>query len=726
MLRSGFITLGCAAAMLLAAPLPAQAGPQPTTIPDRPETERLDPSQQRELEHLLANLRDPRLDLPRRRTAAAILLDRNWPAAERELRRLLLHSDDPTTVRAIAQAIAGSAAPSPRLIEPLVELLGSDDSSLRGDVAGALGRFSDPALVRRLVQDATRPEGPLTRRLGAIRALAGQRTIESAAALVELIEHPGAEPAVREATFEALSALTGLAELGPDVQAWRRWWKKVRDLPPQAWTRELMRTISTRNSELEKRVTGLASRLTDLHTRLYDATGEDGRPAVLQRMLADELPEVRLKALWLIEQRLLNNQQVGDTTRAAMREVMIDRSPAVRAEAARMLEIVADEKAAEQAADLLTGETEPKVLSAYLRLLSRMPQGPAIAPALVLLDDSELRSRAAALLVAAHEKGLLSETQAQQALEAARRCVSGQSGSIDATMLRLLGRLGQPSDQALVVPLLREGQPTIRTAAVESFENDGWTLAPLLDYLDDPSLRPAVWKLIARRGRSAATLARLLESPPQEPDRRAEWIRVIAAVAPRLSLEDLVLISTMLSAKPDHREVHEALLLAAAGLAPDGTPSPGNGDPSFERARLEAEMLLGEFYLRHGEPGKAKPVFSRVAERTTLTVDQRRRVELGRLRRMLQQQSIEEAATQTRQLLSALQSPPTDQIARPWLEAADAALSSDKPADAAAIASRITELFGEKLDAQSQTRLAELKKRLPPPTPARASEPTGS
>src|SRR5688572_13397376 len=65
------------------------------SIPLRAETERLDPDQQREMDHLLADLKDPRQAAGHRRRAATILLDRKWPAANRELRRLLTHGDDP-------------------------------------------------------------------------------------------------------------------------------------------------------------------------------------------------------------------------------------------------------------------------------------------------------------------------------------------------------------------------------------------------------------------------------------------------------------------------------------------------------------------------------------------------------------------------------------------------------------------------------------------------------
>ena len=74
-----FYTLLTIAAALGGPALSPALGVEEAPASARLETDRLEPAQQRQLEHLLDDLRDPNLELERRQRAALILLDWNMP-----------------------------------------------------------------------------------------------------------------------------------------------------------------------------------------------------------------------------------------------------------------------------------------------------------------------------------------------------------------------------------------------------------------------------------------------------------------------------------------------------------------------------------------------------------------------------------------------------------------------------------------------------------------------
>jgi HEAT repeat protein len=718
---------------------PLEAG----RVEPRLESDRLEPDQQRELQHLIEDVTDPRAAIDRRRRAAAILLDRNWPAAIAALRQLVSVADDSATVRSIAQAVGDVEAPSPLLIAPLLRRLSSEEAAVRADVAAALGCFDDAGLVNRLVEIANDKKRTAEQRVGAIAALSGHRNQLVVKSLMEIVWTPQ-EPAIRQATFDSLARLTGIDRYGDDVEAWSRWWSRAQKLSASRWLSAVMQNLAARNTQLRGDFGTLSARLIATNNQLYDAAPEPARAAILQQMLGDPMSELRLLAMKLIERRVLNAQPVADELKLAMRSRLTDVSPPVRAEAAKLLENLADKPAAARVVELVLGETEPAVQVAQLGLLARIPRPEAIEPALVLMDKPEVAGAAAAVLVAANDAKLLTEAQSARALLAVRAHL--KSGSkLDPMMLRLLSRVGSDGDQELITQALAEPDAAVRLAAVEAFASDRRPLEPLYPLLADESLRAPVIQVIARRGRDSACLLKLLASPPKAAEQQPEWRSAALAVAGRLDLESLVQVDQQLAATPERRELHEEVLKTAAGLT---TPPPTSVPPVIppvvdeaveaikETVKTEATFRLADFYLRGNEPGKAKTAQARLTARTNLNEDQRRRLALSRLQRMLSQQALDEAGALTQTLLTEAKpaavpaaGPPVTPVVAPpavpqvglpiqpiaalWLDAIDTSIKTQQFAPAAAMVKLSQELLGAKLTDDDRKRLDAASKKLP-------------
>lgn len=673
------------------------------------DAERLDPDEQRELDHLLDDLRDTRLDLDRRRRAAAILLDHNWPAAVSTLKQLLSHSPDATTRRAIARAIAGADAPDPQLIDPLVKMLGSDDADLRRDVSAGLSHFADPALVANLIKIADSNKAPLNERLGAVAALAEHRQPRVVEALLTHIH--ARQPALRDAAFDALEQLTGIADYGHDTAEWHRWWSRVNTLPQAQWEAMIMRHLSARNVDLDKQLSRRTARLTQTYNNLYDATDEKGRATILQQMMVDDLIELRMLSLGLIERRVLNAQPISDDVRAAMRGRLLDRDPEVRAKVASLLENVADEAAAEQVVELLLAEGDPRVQSAYLALLARVPQVEAVNSALLLLDRPTVRGSAATFLVAAAEAKMLSDQQARRALAFARVNLK-DADPPEPAVVRLLGRLGESSDQPMLEKLLTHTEPTVRLAAAEVFADPRWPLAPLTERISDPALRPAVVAAIGARGADVASLIKLIDAPPKDTEQRANWLAAILAVAARLDAPGVVRIDQYLAAATNLDDIHEQILKAAAAPPPADATT-----PTAEARSDEATFRLAGFYARSDQPARAKPLYERLAARTTLSTDDQRRLVDATLRLMLIQKLYDDAERYTTTQLTAAPPAPLDLLADTWLDLAEQSIAANDKTAAGLLTDRAARLFAKKLSNTDAARLTDLQTQLAPPDP---------
>lgn len=698
----------------------AAAQPVPTERPSAQAPAALNtlsPDRRRELQHLLDDLRDPDLALERRQRAAAILLDRDWSAAVQSLRRLLIGGAHESTLRAIAQAVAEEETPDEQLVPALLELLKRDEAELRRDVAAALGRFDSDRLRGRLIELATDEQNPTPLRLGAIRALAEHRTRPAAKALLKVAESGG--PAERQTAFESLAQLTGLEELGEDLEAWQRWWKRARERSERRWLTMLMRNLSARNAKMLERLRGVKGRVVEAHSELYNATAEAGRPKMIGQLLEDSMPELRLLALRLIDRRLLNAQPISDSVRQAMRRRLTDHSAEVRGRAAQLLENLADAKGAQIASGLLLAETDVQVQARFLSLLSRMPREEAVEPALLLIDRPALRGPAASLLVEAERAELLGPTQARRALTAVREHVE-LADQPEPPVLRLLGLLGEGADQSLLVDQLDHETEAVRRAAAEALAaGEKWPLDPLLDHLDAPTLRPVALDAVGRRGEGPEMIERLLAHEPEEGSGREAWLEALGEVAARLDREGVERLDEMLAERSGSEGLHERLLRAAAGMAEDDQRASAEG-----LAWVEAALRLGELCRAEGRLDRAAEVYEAVWEQASLEMLEaslRRRLVLGRLKQLLAEGRPLTAATHTRETLEDEQDPPVDSLARCWVDAVRAADEAGQNRTARDLARQTRDLFEGYVAAEAVLSADVLREMLETaePTPSR-------
>ena len=494
-------------------------------------------------------------DKEHRRVAAETLLATDHPAAWSALSDAL-GPDAPAPVRrAVLRAVAtGTQAPAPALWRPLAALLENPlPADLAPDLGPALGRFDRDDLRAHLIDLAQDPQRPPTVRRQVIDAMAYQRDRGVAAALLSLTARTEL-PRVQAAAFSALATLTARDDLGRDRRAWDAWWARVSRLSQSQWQRELIDSLARRRAARRQSDGRLAERLNAVERAYYTTAAKPDRPAVLTAMLDSPLRSSRLLALELTQTLLVEDADLDEPLRAALRGRLSDQDADVRARSALVLRDVSDEPGADLAAARLIDGTEldDAVRSAYLRLLARLPRKEATPGILALLDDPILRADAAGALSATSRAALLAPRQATEAQTRLRRLLTPEPtvgpdgaavpapaplapGPDSPQLVTLLGQVGDSADWQNIERWLDDPDPVIKQASAQAWADLGRSLPALADRVDDPVILPIVLQAAERDGQDADTLLQLAATPPPVPRLVPAWERALVAMAGRVA-----------------------------------------------------------------------------------------------------------------------------------------------------------------------------------------------
>lgn len=663
--------------------------------PDPPLTE----EQQRELDLLIGVLDDSRLELGKRRDAAAALLGRGWPTAVAALADRLQNAESIELKRAIAAAVALRDDPPEVMVEPLIELVGATDALLRADVAAALGRYENSGVSEKLIALAGEEQADPPRRTGAIQALAEHRQAEVIEALIALIDEQQPD-AIRGAAFTALARLTGIRDHGQRADAWRQWWKKHRNLPRDRWLARLVRSLSERNRRLTGERDQLTRRLAEAFAQTYRAMPEADRPGLLEKMLGDAVVEVRMQALDLIERKLLNAQAIAAPVRARLRGLMDDGSAKVRGKTIALLRDLDDEPAVDMAIKRVEGESDPVVQRAYLALLAHRPRVEALEPAMRMLDTASVQPQAAEVIAALAEGGLLDEKQ--QAAARQRALKELEAGEPAPSIVALLSRLATKADAERLEGLLDHEAKAVQLAAAEAFVSGRLDPMRLLDELGDAVLGGPAIEAAARHGQSVEVASRLLQHEPDAAEARQRWRTAILAVAGRLDGEALKRLDVAIGNAEGRRDLRLAALSHALALNAEAAP---------REVRAELLLRLAELRVAAGRVDEAGAVFDRLAQ-MELDADAADRLAMGRLKWLVAAGQYERLLTHAEGML-AEEGAATTAVGEQLLNAAAAAMGEQKTEQAAVLLGRVQQLDADGALAEAaKQRLADLRRKL--------------
>ena len=502
----------------------------------------------------LASLRDflvgPDRTMATRRDAADVLLDKDAAAARAILVDLLSGLTPSDAKLAILDAIAARESVHEAFLDPLFQLLRSDDEATRRTAAMAFGAFqgNDKAFLR-LKELATLAETPPTLRLAAIQAMArlvDKRSIETLVGLTA-----DAKPPVAAAAAEALADMTGLKDIGASHEAWADWWKKHEDEPESLLLGGLLRRSREEAKRREAAMDRLQARLIRHLMDLYEAADAKQKVRLAMEHLEDAVPQVR--ALGAGQAAAMAHDVLGAGNGAArqpyqeliasLTKHVNDESPAVRAAAAEALAAWKEAAAAPVLLARLDAEKSLEVRAALAAALGGLKVSEAVPKLITMLDlSSEVEVlQATGALGAIGEKGTPGAAAVEPAAKALGRLArSAPQPAVREAACLALAKIAPPSAEEVLASALDDPTPSVRFSAAQGIGNlpkaGDRTVSALAARLQDENkgVRQAAAAALARLGGPEAgrqIADRLKVGAETEPAvRNALWAAVKALV----------------------------------------------------------------------------------------------------------------------------------------------------------------------------------------------------
>ena len=473
--RAGLVVLALVAAAMapsgsarVAAAPPAGAGAIAEPTPDEKEVARL-------RDFLVA----PDRTFGTRRDAATALLEKGSDAANAVLIEVLATPSE--AAMAVLDVLAAHDSGAEAFIDPLFNLLKSDDETIRRRASLAFGVYQGndkvlEGLKKQLADTAASP--PV--RLAALEALAqivDRRAIE---ALVEATAD--ADKTIAGAAALALGDMTGLVGVPP--AGWKAWWESHKREPEAMFLRGLLRRF---RADLRRRDTALATaqvRLARLMDEAYEVadTKEKGRMILLH--LEDPLPLVRAVAArqaTVFAREVLTGPPNGgrqayqDLISSLMKHV-IDESPDVRAASAEALGAWQEPAAGPVLMARLGTEKTSDVRAALAGALGTLKVAEAV-PELIKMLASPAQAevvRAAGAIGSIGERSGGGSAAIEPAVEPLSRLArTSDAPAVREAACRALARIAHPTAEPVLVAALEDQAPGVRFSAAQGLAGLG-------------------------------------------------------------------------------------------------------------------------------------------------------------------------------------------------------------------------------------------------------------
>lgn len=518
------------------------------------ETEDLRQATEDELEEikwLISILENVSNDRTTRSGAAVRLLNMGLEEAVTPLVGAV-ESDEPELVMAVVAAISEARSPAGELLPALVRSLTTAPDPVRDAIALALGRFGDAALesLGKLAAEGGRPA---QERLGPIYALGSFRSRDAAVHLMSLLEADRNEhPAVVEAVCSALRRSTGLP-YGNDPEAWRRWWLDARDQPQEQWLTNLVQRLDEQLTEAEQQIQRERERRAALERRIAEAYGEllpitlnvEEQLRFLPRLLEDRLPSLRIFAIDRVARLLRDSVKIPDELQLQLSVMLGDEVPAIRRQAAQLIDQLNVESAGKRIATRLAHETEREVAAAFLDILVKRHTPAALDAISPWLIDAELAARAAEVAW----EVVATLPLDQQQIDSLRTAVL--EADVWLTLpehVRLISAIGNDEETRLVEQLLDEDDPALRHAVAEGFQHRDLR-RPLLDRAHDEVIYPFAVRSLLKDPVDMSSFLNALALAPATEAGRAVWSDTVLKLAAKLPPDQIIEIDDMLAAQ---------------------------------------------------------------------------------------------------------------------------------------------------------------------------------
>jgi HEAT repeat protein len=385
---------------LLAMAISAAAIPIPCAVssaqPAAPVAESPEQAIQRELNQQADILTSPTSRAEQREQAAERLVQRQRPDAQDILLSTLGDKDNRPAQIAVAKALASDPRPDARFIEPLMALLGRDSNATRAATA-ALNNYPDnPQVLADLIRFAASGSQVPKSRVAVIRGIGAFVKKNAAAFLITLMNNVDEDPQVRGAAPQALVDMTGLDQIGTDVQQWNLWWAASANQPDAQWEAAQLRSRAGHYDQVKQELRRLTDHIQEVLEREYQRAAKDQRPEILLAWLKDSEPAIRAVAARTVLDEKINSNRIAVNIIEQLRGMIGDSAVDVRKAVIDALREINDAASVDLLLAQVAVETDPDVKISIAATLARLQQLRAVDALLTLLNGSSTRVAEAA------------------------------------------------------------------------------------------------------------------------------------------------------------------------------------------------------------------------------------------------------------------------------------------------------------------------------------------
>ncbi len=464
-----------------------------------------------ELDRIVFMVTSERNDPETRRFGAELLLRDNKPSHIEAAIRILSGKAESGGAFYLCEVLARlnqtpSSPPDPRMVDPLLALLGNADDRLSVAAAAALNTFRSGMVSEKLGALAGNTEKPMRQRLAAIDALAlatdSKATVQQ---LIDLIR--SGDGRIVEQVVRSLRPAARV-DYGFDANAWEAWWRKKSAMTQEDWLRDRLDLADEKNAAMSLEIQRLrqegqardklvAQRLGDLLTTIYQLTPQQAqKDAKLQQWLSDQVAEFRLFALQIVRTQIVEGNPPGPEIRDSVKKLFSDPSAAVRIEALGISGALRDPADAEMVLSLFSTERDSEVRATMARVLGRLDNPLAIPVLVEILNNSKtppglIRETARSIGILGASGRVDTETIVPAIAPLANRLsdLPPEEVSVREALLGAMAMIGDHSFKTSFVDHLLAAEPELVLAAIRGIRVLGATdqmdrLLNLLTHVD--------------------------------------------------------------------------------------------------------------------------------------------------------------------------------------------------------------------------------------------------
>lgn len=502
-------------------------------------------TQQDDLQRFRHIIATPTNDLTSRRLMANELVRDDLPERLNLIAELLSQPHDTGTPGVLAYAIADVGAQDRSrldegMIEPLLQLLASDNADLRKQASGALAIFPVADVAPRLSALANDSSRPIVQRHEAIDTLSIKVTKrEVVGELIKLLRSD--TPSVIQRALQALKDASR-EDYGSDIDGWDAWWQRKLNLSEAEWLRDRLDLVERRSRKLRDEIRQLNDDRTrearirfqlsgDFMAKVFQLTQDSKREALTIEWLAHSVPDVRIHTLDMIRKQITEGNIPSEAVHAAVSQCLSHPNAKVRTTALEVVGTMKNPNDASLVLSLLNGETDQQLRATILRTLGRLENPVAIDALIAELNHPnairECVLEAARAIGVVGARGRVDTAVITPAIEPLRRhFTSAQTDDIPfkETFLLAMANIGAPETTTEFVTHLASESTELVLAAIRGIivSQSAANIDRVADRLahPDPRVRQLAVDAVGELGEKPEHLRALMSrlNPDEEPN----------------------------------------------------------------------------------------------------------------------------------------------------------------------------------------------------------------